>query len=397
MTKKINKLTDEQIARFSEFVERWKKIGLSTERADRPKAEQAAKEAYKEANLTPPELIVWCDSPLSLPIVDSVLKTGRDSVEASVGDSVQDSVEASVWASVQDSVWVSVWNSVRDSVQASVRDSVKVSVWNSVQASVQDSVEASVWASVQDSVWASVWNSVRDSVWASVWDSVRDSVKVSVWNSVKVSVGDSVYGQHEAGWLSFYSYFLEACNLEACKRLLPLMKYAESSGWWIPRKGVILLSERPIRCGVNERGLLHNNTGKMAIEYPDGFGVYAVNGVRLPEKYGSIKSNDWKPEWILEEQNQEIKRLFLETIPKEKVESVLNLHTLDTFKTEYSTYELVEAKNNPYPSPYKALRMSCPTTGKPYLIRVEPEIKSAETAVVRLNKGIHPTEFMWEC
>jgi hypothetical protein len=349
MTKKINKLTDEQIARFSEFVERWKKIGLSTERADRPKAEQAAKEAYKEANLTPPELIVWCDSPLSLPIVDSVLKTGRDSVEASVGDSVQDSVEASVWASVQDSVW------------------------------------------------ASVWNSVRDSVWASVWDSVRDSVKVSVWNSVKVSVGDSVYGQHEAGWLSFYSYFLEACNLEACKRLLPLMKYAESSGWWIPRKGVILLSERPIRCGVNERGLLHNNTGKMAIEYPDGFGVYAVNGVRLPEKYGSIKSNDWKPEWILEEQNQEIKRLFLETIPKEKVESVLNLHTLDTFKTEYSTYELVEAKNNPYPSPYKALRMSCPTTGKPYLIRVEPEIKSAETAVVRLNKGIHPTEFMWEC
>ena len=344
MTKKIKKLTDEQIARFPEFVERWKKIGLSTERADRSKAEQAAKDAYKEANLTPPELIIWCDSPLSLPIVDSILKK-----------------------------------------RASVRDSV----WASVRASVGDSV----W----DSVGASVWDSVRASVGDSVWASVGASVRASVWASVGASVRDSVYGQHETGWLSFYSYFLEVCNLKDCKRLLPLMQYAESSGWWIPRKGIILLSERPIRCEVNQRGLLHNNTGKMAIEYPDGFGVYSVNGVRLPEKYGSIKSNDWKAEWILEEQNQEIKRLFLETIPKEKVTEVLQLMVLDTFKTAYSTYELVEAKNNPYPSPYKAIRMSCPTTNKPYLIRVHPEVMTAENAIVALNKGIHPETFLYEC
>jgi hypothetical protein len=88
----------------------------------------------------------------------------RDSVWASVGDSVGDSVRDSVWASVGDSVWASV----RDSVWASVGDSVRDSVWASVGDSVRDSVWASVGDSVRDSVWASVWASVRDSVWASV-------------------------------------------------------------------------------------------------------------------------------------------------------------------------------------------------------------------------------------
>jgi hypothetical protein len=64
------------------------------------------------------------------------------------------------------------WASVRDSMRASVGDSVWDSVW------------ASVRASVGGSVWDSVWNSVRASVGASVWDSVWDSVRASVRDSV---------------------------------------------------------------------------------------------------------------------------------------------------------------------------------------------------------------------
>jgi hypothetical protein len=40
----IEKLTDEQIARFPEFVERWTKIGLCTDPADRPRVEAAIRE-----------------------------------------------------------------------------------------------------------------------------------------------------------------------------------------------------------------------------------------------------------------------------------------------------------------------------------------------------------------
>ena len=235
---KIESLTQEQIARFPEYVRNWTDIGLCTAPASREAAEEAIYEIYRAAGKERPRKIVWCGSPLSQGLTRAIIldkkmvseigasvwASVRDSVGASVGDSVgasvRDSVRASVWASVWasvgdslrasvgasvgDSVGASVRDSVGDSVGASVRDSVGASVGDSVGASVRDSVRASVWASVWasvgDSLRASVGASVGDSVGASVRDSVRASVRASVgasvgasvWASVRASVGDSV-------------------------------------------------------------------------------------------------------------------------------------------------------------------------------------------------------------
>lgn len=59
---KITKLTPEQEARLPEYVEKWTKIGLSTEPANRPVTEEAVKRAYEVAGLPPPEHILWADS-----------------------------------------------------------------------------------------------------------------------------------------------------------------------------------------------------------------------------------------------------------------------------------------------------------------------------------------------
>ena len=60
---KITKLTEEQEARFPEFVEKWVKIGLSTEPADFEKATEAALKAYKLCNLEKPMVILRMGSP----------------------------------------------------------------------------------------------------------------------------------------------------------------------------------------------------------------------------------------------------------------------------------------------------------------------------------------------
>src|SRR5690606_2643909 len=117
--KRIEKLTPEQEVRLPEFVEKWTKIGLSCEPLDLEAAKDAVCRAYAVAKLPPPKLFVVCDGPVSGAITASLLK------DASVRDSV--------WASVRDSVGASVGASVRDSVWDSVRDSVGASVWDSVR------------------------------------------------------------------------------------------------------------------------------------------------------------------------------------------------------------------------------------------------------------------------
>ena len=60
----ITELTQEQKACFPEFIDKWTRIGLSTEPANRPEAEAGVVEAYRVAGLAAPK-IVWCTSPLA--------------------------------------------------------------------------------------------------------------------------------------------------------------------------------------------------------------------------------------------------------------------------------------------------------------------------------------------
>jgi leucine-rich repeat protein SHOC2 len=43
--------------------------------------------------------------------------------------------------------------------------------------------------------------------------------------------------------------------------------------------------------------------------------------------------------------------------------------------------------------PMLLLKMTCPSTNHIYILRVPPEMTSAEAAITWVNQGIHPDEF----
>ena len=66
MVTRIDALTPEQTAQLPGWVDKWIKIGLCTDPADRPMFEAAAKRCYELSGLVAPEKIVWVDSPRSV-------------------------------------------------------------------------------------------------------------------------------------------------------------------------------------------------------------------------------------------------------------------------------------------------------------------------------------------
>jgi hypothetical protein len=306
--KKIEKLTDEQKAAMPRYVEKWLGYGISTEPADRRRAESAIRTMYEISELKPP-IIVWCDSPLSM----ILSKEAMASVGSSVRDSVWYSVRASVGASVWDSVWYSVWYSVR----------------------------ASVW----DSVRASVWDSVRASVWDSVWDSVRDSV----------------YGQHEAGWISFYDFFREECGL-LCQtdRMRGFIELTKSCGWILPCENICFASERHYICTVDENGLIHNETGP-AVAYRDGFEIHAWHGTRVPSKW-IMSPDEVYPEEVIRCENVEQRAAGCAIIGWAKIADKLNRRVIDG-DPDSDIGALVELTMPGLPEPGRFLMAKCPRNG----------------------------------
>jgi hypothetical protein len=85
---------------------------------------------------------------------------------------------------------------------------------------------------------------------------------------------------------------------------------SEAAGWALPHENICWVSERHNILERDERGRLHSLTGP-ACAYPDGWGIYAVHGVRVPadiiEDRTSITISR-----IANEQNSEIRRVMID-------------------------------------------------------------------------------------
>jgi hypothetical protein len=120
--------------------------------------------------------------------------------------------------------------------------------------------------------------------------------------------------------------------------------------------------------------------------------MYTHHGVRLPEEYGKVLSNLWKPEWLLSEKNAEVRRVLIQGIGCERICSELNAVSIDKWRE----YELVKITDEADVEPIHLLKMTCPSTAHIHVHWMPPTIQKAREAATWMNRGVDPCEFAKE-
>ncbi|MEM8641995.1 MAG: DUF6745 domain-containing protein [Cyanobacteria bacterium P01_G01_bin.54] len=82
-----------------------------------------------------------------------------------------------------------------------------------------------------------------------------------------------------------------------------------NSGWLFAAENLVVVCDRPTKILLDEDNQIHGE-GESAIEFSDDFACYANHGSFLPKKYASIHTDQWQPQWIIEEESSEIQRLI---------------------------------------------------------------------------------------
>jgi leucine-rich repeat protein SHOC2 len=114
------------------------------------------------------------------------------------------------------------------------------------------------------------------------------------------------------------------------------------------------------------------------------------------------KFSEWKPEWLFDETNTEIRRILIEHVGYEKICQDLGAVTLDTWR-EYTLLKIDGTDkiylNNQFDGdveliiePMVLLKMTCPSTEHIHILRVPPEMNRVESAITWINHGIHPDQ-----
>ena len=335
MPKRIDKLTPEQTAAMEAHADKWIAVGLRTGPADREKFERAVAECYRFAGLQPPKRVVWTTSPLAVafagPIASHLLERRGDAVDGAVD--------------------------------------------GAVGVAVRDAVDDAVGGAVGGAVRGGWYRHLGGQFWVGGW----------FWGP------------------AFTSFFREVCELELSGDLWDRGRAyeatVESACWWWPHRDFVIVSERPLVIHrelvdpARPRGWgshrLHCDDGP-AIVWPDGWGVWAHHGVRVPQQVIEHPET-LTPEQIIGEPNAEVRRVMMER------------HGYDRLLQEANAAVLHEDTDS-QGHPRRLLRLDVPddepivmvqvTNSSPepdgshrvYMLRVHPDLRPLGVAGARAQK-----------
>jgi len=188
-----------------------------------------------------------------------------------------------------------------------------------------------------------------------------------------------MWGSFDAAWLSYYDVFDNVLGLQCCKRLAGLKQIAESCGFWWPLEDICVMSERPMQIHRDASGRLHCDS-ELAVKYPDGWGVPAWHGVRVPEDM-ILAPQSITVERIEKESNVEVRRVMMERMGYERY--ILESGATLIHSDEYGALYRKEFGDD---EPLVVVHVTNSTAEpdghfKKYVLRVPPTMERARQAV----------------
>ncbi len=178
----------------------------------------------------------------------------------------------------------------------------------------------------------------------------------------KYTTSNACYGHHDAGFLSYYDFFSEVVGVEGLEPIKNLVELSKVCGWWYPFDTICVIEERPIlRMQPMPDGsgnMWCHSEDKLAIEYPDGWGVAVVEGKRIPNSEWVTNPETITMDVIQETEDNDLLTVLLDRFGWDRYYKEIEAVPLDTKKCAISgQYEaLFETR-----ALGKRLLVTCPT------------------------------------
>lgn len=262
----------EQEALLQSIRGQWINIGLDTSPTDKDKAEEAVSFIYKSAGLKTPSFFMWFDNP----------------------------VEAGNWI---------VSNRYKASLGlSSIKYTIEQTFKNTAASTINNNSWNHIWDKLSTPAIENVWKTIYNITLNDIGKSQSGYADVRQIVDMCTHLKDREY--YAAKWLICCAY-LEAIGIN-CSKLKDLSAYAKYCGWWWAFESIVVATPKPNAICLDDSGRLHAE-GKPALAY-QGWNVYAYHGVRLPEKYGQMHSHQWQTQWLLEENDAQVRLVLFQGI-----------------------------------------------------------------------------------
>jgi hypothetical protein len=181
-------------------------------------------------------------------------------------------------------------------------------------------------------------------------------------------------GNQWSGWASYLSFFRHVAQLNIdYGKWQHYENAAIHAGPRIMHPDFCMISDRPEILLVDDENRPHCDTGP-SHRWRDGWQLWHVHGVRVDEQI-VIRPGTLTAEQILGEENVEVRRVMLERAGYDKVLDHATLVDEGTWENKMGDRETGRLYRIDLTDdvPLVMVRVECPSTGREYLLRVDPD------------------------
>lgn len=382
------------------LIERWRRawwrVGASTEPADRPGATEALRSMVRFASRRRFP-IVWADGPLTGQLLFTLLKPkkgGTRTAEEVLSTIKESALREAVGASFTSSL-EAIPRRIRRQLRHTAPGAPLVSPLFSARGigywrlpGSHPRVEPYVGA-----LYLGVTVPIERSLISGLVENVFAALRVALSTSPPEGWSYRGYGhacrslisagRADAGWLSFEAFGLRCPQYQPYGRLTRrvLTWYAvlaRKCGFVWGSRDLVVASEPPCRLSWerNEPGAELHADGAPAVEYPSGWKLYFLHGVRVPREIAMTPAEAIDPHVMIETRSTEVRRAILRKIGIERACSMLPTEVVD----RRQDYVLLTV----YPGDgemRRYLEMQNPSTGKRHIEAVDPACETVQQAL----------------
>ena len=246
----ITNLTPEQQSSIAYYKEKWKRITLSTQPINRKKVSALLETThyFYPSGVIPPKVLFF-DSPF-----------------AAFSNELKNAVSDSLILSGEGQVRMDLWFEIDSDLDFYIQ--IDGEIWQNLRDELEDELGSRIYKTI--------WIFLKRWFFEKLKIELKDNKELFRYVSNNFIDSDSEWAMY-AGLFDFcfnelnYQYDEE----EAWKHYLEMVR---ECGWWfLPTPFHYVVCDRPIKVLLDENELLHAE-GETAIQYSDGFGLYANHG-----------------------------------------------------------------------------------------------------------------------
>lgn len=201
-----------------------------------------------------------------------------------------------------------------------------------------------------------------------------------------------IFGAHDASWLAFYDFWHSVVGID-CSKAEGLWALARCACWCWVYEDLAIVTDFPSETHFDEQDRLHREDGP-AMAYSDGFGVWAIHGVRVPEKVVTAPEK-LTLEKINGERNAEVMRVMIDRYGSGRYMEEMGARAVGEPFHGSQLYEMevaIQGREEKVPmARVRAVNSTADPDGshKIYWLKVPPGMSCAQEALA----AIHPDPF----